>query len=194
MEDFICDFIIHFTLSNFPLPYSHCPAPLLPPPPPPPPPLPPPPPPPLSSLHQVQPLNHKEMVVTTGVYIRSGLLGFVGNVRKIQHIQCISIYMQFQGFGLIYMYVHVYVIVVVHNNKKCIVEMVLLPLSWGISTKSNHTDSISTVGVKKFPFTVRTTERVIPFRFRSRLISVQLPFLSVFKPFPFCPLSTNNGY
>ena len=29
---------------------------------------------------------------------------------------------------------------------------------------------------KKFPFTIRT-----------RLISVQLPFLSVFKPFPFCP-------
>ena len=48
-----------------------------------------------------------------------------------------------------------------------------------------------TVGVKKkFPFTVRTTGRVIPFRnfpFRSRLISVRLPFLSVFKPFPFCP-------
>ena len=38
---------------------------------------------------------------------------------------------------------------------------------------------------KKFPFTVRTTGRVIPFR--SRLISVRLPFLSVFKPFPFCP-------
>ena len=31
---------------------------------------------------QVQPLNDKEMAVTTGVYVRSGLLGFVGNVRK----------------------------------------------------------------------------------------------------------------
>ena len=41
---------------------------------------------------------------------------------------------------------------------------------------------------KKFPFTVRTTGRVIPFR--SRLISVRLPFLSVFKPFPFCPKSS----
>ena len=29
---------------------------------------------------QVQPLNDKEMAVTTGVYVRSGLLGFVGNV------------------------------------------------------------------------------------------------------------------
>ena len=38
---------------------------------------------------------------------------------------------------------------------------------------------------KKFPFTIRTTGRAIPFR--SRLISVRLPFLSVFKPFPFCP-------
>ena len=38
---------------------------------------------------------------------------------------------------------------------------------------------------KKFPFTVRTTGRAISFR--SRLISVRLPFLSVFKPFPFCP-------
>ena len=38
---------------------------------------------------------------------------------------------------------------------------------------------------KKFPFTVRTTGRVIPFHFC--LISVRLPFLSVFKPFPFCP-------
>ena len=44
----------------------------------------------------------------------------------------------------------------------------------------------ATVGVKKkFPSPVRTTGRVIPFR--SRLISVQLPFLSVFKPFPFYP-------
>ena len=32
-------------------------------------------------LHlQVQPLNEKEMAVTTGVYVRSGLLGFVGKV------------------------------------------------------------------------------------------------------------------
>ena len=29
---------------------------------------------------QVQPLNAKEVAVTTGVYVRSGLLGFVGNV------------------------------------------------------------------------------------------------------------------
>ena len=29
---------------------------------------------------QVQPLNEKEVAVTTGVYVRSGLLGFVGNV------------------------------------------------------------------------------------------------------------------
>ena len=46
--------------------------------------------------------------------------------------------------------------------------------------------SSCTVGLKKkFPSPVRTTGRVIPFR--SRLISVRLPFLSVFKPFPFCP-------
>ena len=31
------------------------------------------------------------------------------------------------------------------------------------------------------------TGNSIPFPFRSRLISVWLPFLSVFKPFPFCP-------
>ena len=31
------------------------------------------------------------------------------------------------------------------------------------------------------------TGNTVPFPFRSRLISVRLPFLSVFKPFPFCP-------
>ena len=41
------------------------------------------------------------------------------------------------------------------------------------------------VGVKKFPFIVRTTGRAIPCR--SRLIAVRLPFLYVFKPFPLCP-------
>ena len=54
---------------------------------------------------------------------------------------------------------------------------------------------VRTVGVnKKFPSPVRTTGRAIPFRttgraipFHSRLTSVRLPFLSVFKPFPFCP-------
>ena len=43
------------------------------------------------------------------------------------------------------------------------------------------------VGVIKFPFTGRTTGPAIPCRFRSRLISVRLPFLSVLTPFPFCP-------
>ena len=39
---------------------------------------------------------------------------------------------------------------------------------------------------KKFPFTVRTTGHgnTVPFPFRSRLISVRLPFLSVFKLVP----------
>ena len=37
---------------------------------------------------------------------------------------------------------------------------------------------------KKFQFTVRTTGRAI--LFLSCLISVQLLFLSIFKPFPFC--------
>ena len=46
----------------------------------------------------------------------------------------------------------------------------------------------TTVGVKKkFPFTVRTTGRVIPFRFRLISVWLPLPFSSVFKPFPFCP-------
>ena len=31
------------------------------------------------------------------------------------------------------------------------------------------------------------TGNTMPFPFRSRLISVRLPFLSVIKPFPFCP-------
>ena len=31
------------------------------------------------------------------------------------------------------------------------------------------------------------TCNTVPFPFRSHLISVRLPFLSVFKPFPFCP-------
>ena len=31
------------------------------------------------------------------------------------------------------------------------------------------------------------TGNTVQFPFRSRLISVRLPFLSVFKPFPFCP-------
>ena len=34
--------------------------------------------------------------------------------------------------------------------------------------------------------------RVIPFRFGSRLISVRLPFLSIFKPFPFCPKGSSS--
>ena len=34
------------------------------------------------------------------------------------------------------------------------------------------------------------TGNSVPFPFRSRLISVRLPFLSVFKPFPFCPKSS----
>ncbi len=33
-----------------------------------------------SGALQVQPLDEREMPVTTGVYVRSGLLGFVGNV------------------------------------------------------------------------------------------------------------------
>ena len=32
---------------------------------------------------QVQPLNEKEVAVTTGMYVRSGLLGFVGNVSSL---------------------------------------------------------------------------------------------------------------
>ena len=48
---------------------------------------------------------------------------------------------------------------------------------------------ISTVGVKKVhiyrPY--NGTGNTVLFLFRSHLISVQLPFLSVFKPFPFCP-------
>ena len=31
------------------------------------------------------------------------------------------------------------------------------------------------------------TGNTVPFLFRSRLISMRLVFLSVFKPFPFCP-------
>ena len=31
-------------------------------------------------IFQVQPLDDRETPVTTGVYVRSGLLGFVGNV------------------------------------------------------------------------------------------------------------------
>ena len=31
------------------------------------------------------------------------------------------------------------------------------------------------------------TGNTVPFQFRSRLISVRLVFLSIFKPFPFCP-------
>ena len=38
---------------------------------------------------------------------------------------------------------------------------------------------------KKFAFTVRTMGWVISLS--SRLVSVRLPFLSIFKPFPFCP-------
>ena len=36
------------------------------------------------------------------------------------------------------------------------------------------------------------TGNTVPFPFRSRLISVQLPFLSVFKPFLFCPKSSSS--
>ena len=43
------------------------------------------------------------------------------------------------------------------------------------SIKSSHLPSYNGTG------------NPVPFPFRSRLTSVQLPFLSVFKPFPFCP-------
>ena len=50
---------------------------------------------------------------------------------------------------------------------------------------------VSTYGrrQKKFPIyrLYNGTGNSVPFPFRSRLISVWLPFLSVFKPFPFCP-------
>ena len=46
-----------------------------------------------------------------------------------------------------------------------------------------------TVGIKKVPIyrPYNGTGNTVPFPFCSRLISVWLPFLSVFKPFPFCP-------
>ena len=42
---------------------------------------------------------------------------------------------------------------------------------------------------KKVPISrlYNRTGNSVPFPFRSHLISVRLPFLSVFKPFPFCP-------
>ena len=45
------------------------------------------------------------------------------------------------------------------------------------------------VGVKKVPIyrLYNGTGNTVPFLFRSCLITVRLPFLSVFKPFPFCP-------
>ena len=48
------------------------------------------------------------------------------------------------------------------------------------------------VGVKKVPIyrPYNGTSNSVPFPFRSRLISVRLLFLSVFKPFPFCPKSS----
>ena len=36
------------------------------------------------------------------------------------------------------------------------------------------------------------TGNTVPFPFRSRLISVLLVFLSVFKPFPFCPKGSSS--
>ena len=51
---------------------------------------------------------------------------------------------------------------------------------------------VCTVGVKKVPIyrPYNGTGNSVPFPFCSRLISVQLPFLSVFKPFPFSPKSS----
>ena len=48
------------------------------------------------------------------------------------------------------------------------------------------------VGIKKVPIyrPYNGTGNSVTFPFRSRLISVRLPFLSVFKPFPFCPKSS----
>ena len=46
---------------------------------------------------------------------------------------------------------------------------------------------------KIFPFAVRTkTGNTVLFPFRSRLISVPLVFLSIFKPFPFCPKGSSS--
>ena len=49
--------------------------------------------------------------------------------------------------------------------------------------------TLVSVGIKKVPIYLpyNGTGNTVPFPFRSRLISVRLPFLSVFKPFPFCP-------
>ena len=45
------------------------------------------------------------------------------------------------------------------------------------------------VGVKKIPIYLpyNGTGNTVPFPFVCHLISGRLPFLSVFKPFPFCP-------
>ena len=45
------------------------------------------------------------------------------------------------------------------------------------------------VGIKKVSIyrLYNRTGNTVPFSFHSRLISVRLLFLSVFKPFPFCP-------
>ena len=52
----------------------------------------------------------------------------------------------------------------------------------------------SMVGVKKVTIyrPYNGTGNTVPFPFHSRLISVRLLFLSVFKPFPFCPKGSSS--
>ena len=51
-------------------------------------------------------------------------------------------------------------------------------------------------GRRKFFFSIclpyNGTGNTVPFPFRFRLISVLLVFLSVFKPFPFCPKGSSS--
>ena len=62
--------------------------------------------------------------------------------------------------------------------------------SRGVRTLTNKSQGEGyTVGIKKVPIyrPCNGTGNTVQFPFRSRLISVRFPFLSVFKPFPFCP-------
>ena len=54
---------------------------------------------------------------------------------------------------------------------------------------------VCTVGINKIPIycPYNGTGNSVPFPFHSRLISVRLPFLSVFKPLPFCPTGSPYG-
>ena len=128
------------------------------------------------------------MCTIYGVYMYSMYSIWCIYVQYVQYMQYIctvctvyAVYM-FSMYSICSIYVQ-YVQYMQYICSVCIVYAVLFAVYM-----------YSTVGVKKVTIyrPYNGTGNTVPFPFHSRLISVRLPFLSVFKPFPFCPKGSSS--